>query len=153
MAERMAQDCFPLDYYPVFGVIQPLIPSDALLISEGANTMDIARSTAARYRLPLIVIVINNNGIYYGLDKDGYEQRMNESASLPSFTLLPEARYELMAEAFHGKGYLCRTKPDIEAAMTAALQEKERISVINILITNGDPTGKLAFAWQDQPKV
>jgi 2-hydroxyacyl-CoA lyase 1 len=99
--------------------------------------------TAARYRLPLIVIIMNNNGIYYGLDKDDYQEKVDQSALLPSFILLPEARYELMADAFHGKGYLCRTKSDIEAAMNSALLEKERISVINILIATGEPTGKL----------
>ncbi|KAI9594156.1 2-hydroxyacyl-CoA lyase 1 [Syncephalis fuscata] len=208
MQKRIAEDSLPLDYYPTFDTIRTLLPDDAFIVSEGANTMDISRSlfpirharsrldagtmgtmgpsmgyaiaaqllhpdrrvvaivgdsafgfsameleTAARYRLPLIIVVVNNNGIYYGLNKEDYTNTIEQASYIPSFTLLPDARYELMADAFNGRGYLCRTKDEITAAVKSALLETERISVINILIRNGDATGKLAFAWQDQPKV
>lgn len=34
----------PLNYYSVFNHVQELIPKDAIIVSEGANTMDIGRS-------------------------------------------------------------------------------------------------------------
>ncbi|KAJ1806370.1 hypothetical protein LPJ75_005069, partial [Coemansia sp. RSA 2598] len=115
----------PMTYHRAFYEIKQKLPEDIVLISEGANTMDIARTvydfqtprrrldcatfanmgvgmgfaiaaqlhypsshvvaivgdsafgfsameleTAVRCHLPLIVIVINNNGIYFGLEKD-----------------------------------------------------------------------------------
>ncbi|XP_075165676.1 2-hydroxyacyl-CoA lyase [Haematobia irritans] len=45
----------PLNYYAVFHHLRELIPSDAIIVSEGANTMDIGRSmllnTLPRHRL------------------------------------------------------------------------------------------------------
>lgn len=34
----------PLNYYSVFHNVQEIIPKDAIIVSEGANTMDIGRS-------------------------------------------------------------------------------------------------------------
>lgn len=34
----------PLNYYAVFHHMQQIIPNDAIIVSEGANTMDIGRS-------------------------------------------------------------------------------------------------------------
>lgn len=34
----------PLNYYAVFHHMQQIIPKDAIIVSEGANTMDIGRS-------------------------------------------------------------------------------------------------------------
>ncbi|CAD7089581.1 unnamed protein product [Hermetia illucens] len=45
----------PLNYYTVFHHVQEIIPDDAIIVSEGANTMDIGRSmllnTLPRHRL------------------------------------------------------------------------------------------------------
>lgn len=41
----MAMDtAVPLNYYTVFHHIQEIIPNDAIIVSEGANTMDIGRT-------------------------------------------------------------------------------------------------------------
>jgi len=50
--------------------------------------------TAVRSKLPLLVYVINNNGIYHGLDAEAYEA----SNPLPSTVLTPDTRYDLIAE-------------------------------------------------------
>lgn len=43
--QRMATDVsVPLNYYAVFHHMQQVIPKDAIIVSEGANTMDIGRS-------------------------------------------------------------------------------------------------------------
>lgn len=50
--------------------------------------------TAVRSKLPLIVFVINNNGIYHGLDAETYRL----AKVLPSTALSPDIRYEMIAE-------------------------------------------------------
>lgn len=121
----------PLNYYAVFHHLQEILPKNSMIVSEGANTMDIGRAmllnnvarhrldagtfgtmgvglgfaiaaamwcksyapdkrvicvegdsafgfsgmeieTMFRYKLPIIIIVVNNNGIYGGLDKDTF---------------------------------------------------------------------------------
>lgn len=122
----------PLNYYAVFHNLQKVLPKNPIIVSEGANTMDIGRSillnslprhrldagtfgtmgvglgfaiaaalycrhnepekrvicvegdsafgfsgmeveTMVRYKLPIILIVINNSGIYGGLEQDIYK--------------------------------------------------------------------------------
>jgi len=50
--------------------------------------------TAVRMKLPLIICVINNNGIYFGLDSAAYDK----SDPLPSTALTPSTRYDQIAE-------------------------------------------------------
>ena len=52
--------------------------------------------TAVRSHLPLLVFVINNNGIYFGLDASEY----NRANPLPSTALSPNTRYDLIAEVW-----------------------------------------------------
>jgi len=50
--------------------------------------------TAVRSGLPLLIFVINNNGIYFGLDSATYKK----SNPLPSTSLSPDTRYDMIAE-------------------------------------------------------
>jgi len=50
--------------------------------------------TAVRTGLPVIIFVINNNGIYFGLDASTYKQ----ARPLPSTALTPDTRYDLIAQ-------------------------------------------------------
>lgn len=136
--EELAMDITPpLNYYTVFHHVQQIIPKDAIIVSEGANTMDIGRTmlhnilprhrldagtfgtmgvgpgfaiaaalycrdffpqkrvicvegdsafgfsgmeieTMFRYKLPIVIIIVNNGGIYSGLDKDSYRELRSE---------------------------------------------------------------------------
>lgn len=40
----------PLNYYTVFHHIQEAIPKNAIIVSEGANTMDIGRTMLFNYQ-------------------------------------------------------------------------------------------------------
>lgn len=42
--EMATSTAVPLNYYSVFHHVQEIIPKDAIIVSEGANTMDIGRS-------------------------------------------------------------------------------------------------------------
>ncbi|KAJ2566911.1 hypothetical protein GGH95_004437 [Coemansia sp. RSA 1836] len=188
-----------MSYYRAFAEIKRRLPADVVLVSEGANTMDIARTvfdfdeprrrldcatfanmgvgmgfaiaaqlyytqsrvvavvgdsafgfsameleTAVRARLPLVVVVINNSGIYFGLDREQYEER-ERAGTLPSTALTPEVRYELIAEAVGAKGYLVRTPEELGSAVEQALAS-DGLSLINCLIAPGGQQ-KLDFAW------
>ena len=39
----------PLNYYAVFATLQSVIPKNAFIVSEGANTMDIGRTILANH--------------------------------------------------------------------------------------------------------
>jgi len=60
----------------------------------GFSAMEI--ETAVRSDLPLLVFVINNNGIYFGLDASEYSR----ANPLPSTALSPDTRYDLIAEVW-----------------------------------------------------
>ncbi|KAJ2895979.1 hypothetical protein GGI21_005086 [Coemansia aciculifera] len=104
--------------------------------------------TAVRANLPLVIIVINNSGIYFGLDKDEYEERVRSGVDVPSTALTPEVRYELIAEAVGARGVLVRTPEDLGVAVEEAL-ESHGLTLINCLIAPGGQQ-KLEFAWQSK---
>ena len=79
--------------------------------------------TCCRYNLPIIFVIINNNGIYSGMEKEDWEEccqsareSQKESGNgtllavpqLASTSLLPDARYEKIIEAFDGRGFFVR---------------------------------------------
>ena len=62
------------------------------MCTDGHSAMEI--ETAVRSALPILIFVINNNGIYFGLDAATY----NHTELLPSTALTPDTRYDLIAE-------------------------------------------------------
>ncbi len=83
--------------------------------------------TICRYKLPVITLVFNNNGIYRG----------DPAGSAPSPTgFVENARYEKLIEAFGGVGYHVTDTPSLTKALKAAL-EAGRPALINVVI---DPT-------------
>ena len=83
--------------------------------------------TICRYKLPIVTLVFNNNGIYRG-DKPG---------APPSPTaFIADARYDKMIEAFGGLGYHVEDTASLAKALEAALAAR-RPALINCVI---DPT-------------
>lgn len=71
--------------------------------------------TICRYRLPVVVIVLNNGGVYRG---DG----VNAVSTDPSpTTLMLNARHDRLIEAFGGKGYQATTPAQLTIALISAL--------------------------------
>lgn len=95
--------------------------------------------TAVRSKLPLIILVINNNGIYHGLDEKEFESSRS-SNTLPSTALLPDTRYDLIGEAVGGRGWLAKNRVELAKALKEALQVKDNVSVINVMINPGGRT-------------
>ena len=72
--------------------------------------------TLCRYRLPIVIVVFNNGGIYRGDD-------INRSGGTdPSPTvLMKEARYEKLIEAFGGIGYYADDPRQLAKALSDAI--------------------------------
>jgi len=191
----------PMTYYRVFHEIKQIIPRDAVIVSEGANTMDIGRTilnnsfprhrldagtfgtmgvglgfaiasaavypekrviavegdsafgfsgmefeVACRYNLPIIILIVNNNGIYSGV------HQLTEGERPPVNVHLPSAHYEKIAEAFGGKGYFVTTPTQLSDALKDALSHKIP-SIINIIIDPGSERKQQKFEWLTPPKL
>jgi oxalyl-CoA decarboxylase len=80
----------------------------------GFSGMEI--ETICRYRLPIVTLVFNNGGVYRGDD-------VNHSGGTDPAptTLMKDARYEKMIEAFGGIGYHAANPKDLAKALTDAL--------------------------------
>ncbi|KAK9466897.1 thiamine pyrophosphate enzyme, N-terminal TPP binding domain-containing protein [Lipomyces arxii] len=199
-AEKKANTkVLPLSYQFAYKVIKDAIAKtgkDVVYVSEGANTMDVARSafdvdhprirldagtmatmgvgigygiaaavafpnaipvciegdsafgfssmeleTATRSGLPLAVFVMNNNGVYHGIEPEAY----STNTPLPSTALGFETRYDLIAEAVGGTGIVARTPEELYDASVKALTSKG-VTVVNVIIDPGAKT-KLEFGW------
>jgi oxalyl-CoA decarboxylase len=75
--------------------------------------------TICRYRLPITIVVLNNGGVYRG-----DEQAVTGKDPAPT-VLSGQARHELLAEAFGGKGYHVTNPKELESALRDALAAKE----------------------------
>ncbi|GBC09961.1 hypothetical protein RclHR1_09230008 [Rhizophagus clarus] len=189
--EKFHDNNIPMSYYRAFYEIKQKLPKkDIVFVSEGANTMDIARSifdvqeprcrldagtmatmgvgmgyaiaaklyypkkrvvaivgdsafgfsameieTAVRANIPLLIIIINNNGIYHGLDTKSYNE--TPINNLPSTALLPDVRYDLIADSAGGKGYFTKTPQELNNALDEALKDDNKCIVINVMIQPG----------------
>ncbi|XP_054847209.1 2-hydroxyacyl-CoA lyase 1 [Eublepharis macularius] len=199
----------PMNYYTVFRHIRELLPKDCILVSEGANTMDIGRTmlpnyhprcrldagtfgtmgvglgfaiaaamvskdhnperqvvciegdsafgfsgmeveTICRYNLPIVIIIVNNNGIYGGLDADTWKEILEHgepATCAPPVSLLPNAHYEQIVSAFGGKGYFVQTPEELQAALKTSLVEKPVPSLINVMIDPQSDRKEQEFHW------
>ena len=190
----LADDSVPMTYYRVLDEINQLLPKDAMIINEGANTMDIGRQVlpnylprhrldagsfgtmgvglpyaiaaavvhpdkrvvaiegdsafgfsgmevevACRYNLPIVFIVVNNNGISGGPSE-------LDPNFIPPSSLLPNAHYEKVIEAFGGLGFFCEKPDEIRPALEKAF-ESGKPCVVNIMIDPRSRRRAQQFGW------
>lgn len=128
----------------------------------GFSAMEI--ETMARYRIPALIFVMNNSGIYHGdsssegawrtlqdqtaaydTKPDGQDGR---SKGLRSTSLLYETRYEQMATMCGGKGYFVRTEDELDAATREGFKN-DCVTVVNVVVEPGIGQ-QIGFAWQQQ---
>jgi oxalyl-CoA decarboxylase len=172
MRPRLMKNSVPMDYYGALGALRTIVQErpDAILVNEGANTLDLARGvidmyqprkrldvgtwgvmgigmgfaiaaaiqtgkpvlavegdsafgfsgmeveTICRYKLPVCIVVFNNDGIYRGTD-------LNPSGgSDPAPTVfVKDARYDKLAEAFGGVGVHVTTPDELKSAVNRAM--------------------------------
>ncbi|MFM9939168.1 MAG: oxalyl-CoA decarboxylase [Hyphomicrobiaceae bacterium] len=194
MAPRLQNNNNPMDYHGALGALRTIIKQrpDTILVNEGANTLDFARSiidiyqprkrldvgtwgimgigmgysvaaaietgkpvlavcgdsafgfsgmeieTICRYKLPVCVVVFNNNGIYRGTD-------VNTAGSDPAWTtFVKDAHYEMMAQAFGGVGVRVTSPADLARAVNAAI-DSGKPTLINAIIDEkaGTESGRI----------
>lgn len=205
--ERIQQD--QMTYNNVYKVLRELIlpiERDTILISEGANTMDIARisfpqnyprqrldagtnatmgvglayaiaskisnpgknviaiegdsafgfsglevETAVRSHLPIIVVIMNNSGIYKGIDTK--HNSYQDYISLPSTALSQETRYDKLAKSLGAEGVLVKTEEEVHNGFKTALENLSngRTTVLSVIISPGVQK-KVGFGWQNKKK-
>lgn len=205
----------PLNYYTVFHHMQEIIPKDAIIVSEGANTMDIGRSmllntlprhrldagtfgtmgvgpgfaiaaalvcrdkhpgkkvlcvegdsafgfsgmeieTMVRYKLPIIIVIVNNNGIYGGFDQENFDIMRSEgdlSQVTPPSALTVETHYERMMQMFGMKGFFVRNVPELQKSLKEALELSDRPTIINVAINPSADRKPQTFNWLTESKL
>ncbi|EKS36699.1 oxalyl-CoA decarboxylase [Afipia broomeae] len=195
MAPRLMNNNSPMDYHGALGVLRTIIKErpDAILVNEGANTLDLARGiidmyqprkridvgtwgimgigmgysiaaaietgkpvlavegdsafgfsgmeveTICRYKLPVCVVIFNNDGIYRGTD-------VNPSGGpdVAPTVFVKSARYDKMMEAFGGVGVNATTPDELKRAVNAAM-DSGKPTLINAVIdpAAGSESGRI----------
>jgi oxalyl-CoA decarboxylase len=194
MAPRLMNNNSPMDYHGALGVLRTIIKErpDAILINEGANTLDLARGvidmykprkrldvgtwgvmgigmgyaiaaaietgkpvlavegdsafgfsgmeveTICRYKLPVCIVIFNNDGIYRGTD-------INSVGSDPAPTVFVKgSRYDKMMEAFGGVGVNATTPDELKRAVNEAM-DSGKPTLINAVIdpAAGSESGRI----------
>jgi TPP-dependent 2-oxoacid decarboxylase len=104
--------------------LRPLV-----LVGDGAFQMTgMELSSAARHRLRMIVVVLNNGGY-------GTERQMQEG---PYNDILPWAYHRLPEVLGHGRGWLVNTETDLLRALEEARKNLETFSVIDVHLDSLD---------------
>jgi oxalyl-CoA decarboxylase len=195
MAPRLMNNKSPMDYHGALGALRTIIKErpDAILVNEGANTLDLARGiidmyqprkrldvgtwgvmgigmgyavgaaietgkpvlavegdsafgfsgmeveTICRYKLPVCIVVFNNNGIYRGTDVNP-----TGGADAATTVFVKDARYDKMMEAFGGVGVSVTTPDELKRAVDAAM-DSGKPTLINAVIdpAAGSESGRI----------
>jgi oxalyl-CoA decarboxylase len=194
MAPRLMNNNSPMDYHGALGALRTIVKErpGAILVNEGANTLDLARGvidmyqprkridvgtwgvmgigmgyaigaaietgkpvlavegdsafgfsgmeveTICRYKLPVCIVVFNNDGIYRGTD-------VNNAGADPATTVFVRgSRYDKMIEAFGGVGVNATSPDELKRAVNAAM-DTGKPTLINAVIdpAAGSESGRI----------
>ena len=194
MAPRLMNNNVPMDYHGALGVLRTVIKErpDAILVNEGANTLDLARGiidmyqprkrldvgtwgvmgigmgyaiaaaietgkpvlavegdsafgfsgmeveTICRYKLPVCIVIFNNDGIYRGTD-------VNSVSSDPAPTVFVKgSRYDKVIEAFGGVGVNATSPDELKRAVNQAM-DSGKPTLINAVLdpAAGSESGRI----------
>ena len=195
MAPRLMNNNSPMDYHGALGVLRTVIKErpDAILVNEGANTLDLTRGiidmyqprkridvgtwgvmgigmgysiaaavetgkpvlaiegdsafgfsgmeveTICRYKLPVCIVIFNNDGIYRGTDVNP-----TGGPDVAPTVFVKGARYDKMMEAFGGVGVNATTPDELKRAVNAAM-DSGKPTLINAVIdpAAGSESGRI----------
>lgn len=126
-------------------------PDHLVLTIEGDSAFGFSAmelETCVRSKLPIIVLVMNNSGVYHGVGPGAYDK------TLPSTALSHNTRYDLLAKSLGGEGISVDRLGDLENALHTALTwyGEGKTVVLNVIIDPGTEK-KLEFAWQNKSKL
>jgi oxalyl-CoA decarboxylase len=94
--------------------------------------------TICRYKLPVCVVVFNNNGVYKGTDQNPH------GGDVAPTVFVKDARYEKLMEAFGGIGVYATTPAELKRGMEEAIRSGKP-TLINAIIdeTAGTESGRI----------
>ncbi|XP_014987706.3 2-hydroxyacyl-CoA lyase 1 isoform X3 [Macaca mulatta] len=128
-------------------------PGQRVICVEGDSAFGFSGmevETICRYNLPIILLVVNNNGIYQGFDTDTWKEMLKfQDAALvvPPMCLLPNSHYEQVMTAFGGKGYFVKTPEELQKSLRQSLADTAKPSLINIMIEPQATRKTQDFHW------
>jgi oxalyl-CoA decarboxylase len=95
--------------------------------------------TICRYNLPVCIVIMNNNGVYRGTDKNP-----TGGPDVAPTVFVKDSRYEKLIEAFGGTGVYATTPAELRKGMEEALKSR-RPTLINAIIdeTAGTESGRI----------
>jgi len=102
----------------------------------GFSGMEI--ETICRYNLPICVVIFNNGGIYRGIDEN------KDDSNISTTVFVKGARYDVMMEAFGGKGYNVSSPNELLQVVRKAI-ESGKPTLINAVIDEaaGTESGRI----------
>jgi len=115
-------------------------PGAKVLCVEGDSAFGFSGmelETIVRYKLPIITVIINNNGIYSGFESELYQdivEGSEPSTTSPPTALLPLVRYDKMMHMVGKEGYSVHTQDQISKAVKAAMEVADEPTIINVMI-------------------
>ena len=95
--------------------------------------------TICRYNLPVCIVIMNNNGVYKGTDKN-----LSGGSDVAPTVFVKDARYEKLMEAFGGVGVYATTPAELRKGMEEAIRSRKP-TLINAIIdeTAGTESGRI----------
>ena len=95
--------------------------------------------TICRYNLPVCVVILNNNGVYKGTDKN-----LGGGSDVAPTVFVKDARYEKLMEAFGGVGVNATSPDELRRAVNAAM-DSGKPTLINAVIdpAAGSESGRI----------
>ena len=95
--------------------------------------------TICRYKLPVCVVVMNNNGVYRGTDVN-----LGGGSDVAPTVFVKGARYDMLMQAFGGVGVTATNPAELRAAMEQAIKSRQP-TLINAVIdeTAGTESGRI----------
>ncbi|XP_045859326.1 2-hydroxyacyl-CoA lyase 1 isoform X5 [Meles meles] len=128
-------------------------PGQRVICVEGDSAFGFSGmevETICRYNLPIVLLVVNNNGIYQGFDADSWKEMLkfgDATTVVPPVCLLPNAHYEQVMTAFGGKGYFVQTPEELQKSLKQSLAETTKPSLLNIMIEPQATRKAQDFHW------
>jgi oxalyl-CoA decarboxylase len=105
-----------------FAVAAAVVGDQPVIAVEGDSAFGFSGmevETICRYNLPVCVVILNNNGVYRGDEKNPIGGR--DPAPL---VFVKDARYEKLMEAFGGVGVHATTSAELRKAMEEAIRSR-----------------------------
>ena len=125
-----------------FAVAAAVVSDQPVIAIEGDSAFGFSGmevETICRYNLPVCVVILNNNGVYRGDEKNPIGGR--DPAPM---VFVKDARYEKLMEAFGGVGVHATTPAELRKAMDEAIRSR-RPTLINAVIDEaaGTESGRI----------